>query len=187
MHTDTDEIWNRSRALNIGIQAATGQIVMCTDCDMIFAPDFLKTALDTISDSDGQTLVLCACRDLPESLAEQRWSVDDFPRLLQAAPSYRKGGGTGACQVACRQWFVDVRGYDEKYVFWGYEDKNLVRRASKSGLALRWIHDRTQMLHQWHPTTKFDRLWRRRLNRLRYKLTGGVVRKNRSGWGTLDR
>jgi glycosyltransferase involved in cell wall biosynthesis len=182
VHTPTSQLWNRSRALNIGIQAATGERVLCTDCDMIFAPNFLTTATQALDRNAGNALVLCRCRDLPAELPEQPWRLGDFPALLARA-SFRVARGTGACQCSQRRWFVKVRGYDEKYVFWGFEDKDMVARARRSGLTLCWIHEQTQMLHQWHPPTRHQRLLRKHMNKLRYKLTGWIVRKNRTGWG----
>src|SRR5512143_4299410 len=41
----TREVWNRSRALNIGIRAAMGTHILCTDADIIFASDFFPVLL----------------------------------------------------------------------------------------------------------------------------------------------
>ncbi len=114
----TEETWNRARALNFGIQRSTGHFVFCTDADMIFAPNFIATLLETQAQADEQAFVVCHCRDLPESVAEQTWQLDDFPRLLELA-AFRKATGTGACQVARREFFERVRGYDEGFSFWG--------------------------------------------------------------------
>jgi len=183
-HTAAPGLWNRSHALNLGIQAAAGRVVLCTDCDMIFAPTFLRAVRQALEDAQHQTLVLCKCRDLPNEVPEQPWKLEDFETLLEKS-TFRVAQGTGACQATLRQWFYDVRGYDEKYVFWGFEDKDMVRRARRSGLSLSWVHEQTQMLHQWHPTTKNQRYVRKQWNKLRYKLTGWIIRKNPGGWGAL--
>ncbi|HVI00844.1 MAG TPA: glycosyltransferase family A protein [Enhygromyxa sp.] len=54
VRVETEEIWNRSRALNFGIQRARGRYVFCTDADMIFAPNFIATLLDAQRREQGR-------------------------------------------------------------------------------------------------------------------------------------
>ena len=95
VRTDTDEIWNRSRALNVGIRSARGHYVLCTDADMIFAPDFLAMLLNAQQQHKDQALAVCRCRDLPESVPEQPWTRDDVSGLVTQS-TYRERLGTGA-------------------------------------------------------------------------------------------
>ena len=181
MRVEATKIWNRSWALNVGIRAARGEHVMCTDADMIFSPDFLKQVVAAFVEQQ-RSLVLCRCHDLPESLSERPWQLDDFARLREQA-ELRDTVGTGACQVAARSFFEEVRGYDEKYVFWGNEDKDMVMRAEVFGLRPHWITEPTCMLHQWHPTMKLDKKWLRFKNRMRYRFTKTKLVKNKKRWG----
>lgn len=182
VRTETTELWNRSRALNIGIRKARGKYVLCTDADMIFAPNFLKTLIETQRSHDDRAFVVCRCRDLPESLPEQPWRLEDFPELLAEAP-YRKKLGTGACQMATRDFFHSLRGYDEGFKFWGMEDNDMRFRAIRSGLQLDWVHERTAMLHQWHPSDRGKKPLRKFLNDVRFHVTKYKRRKNTKGWG----
>lgn len=180
--TKTEEVWNRSRALNLGIQAARGHYLMCTDADMIFAPNFLREGLQQQRARMGKAFVICRCRDLPEEVPEQPWQRADFSELLERAP-YREKMGTGACQLAPRSFFERVRGYDEGYVFWGMEDNDMLHRAWLGGLRVTWMHEHTAMLHQWHPSSRGKRPLRKVLNDLRYHATKRVRVKNWRGWG----
>jgi glycosyltransferase involved in cell wall biosynthesis len=180
---ESTKIWNRSWALNVGIRAAHGDRVMCTDADMIFSPGFLHDTLSTLVDND-KALVLCRCHDLPEAVPEKAWHLDDFAWLREQA-ELRDTVGTGACQAATRSFFEEVRGYDEKYVFWGNEDKDMVARAAVFGLEQHWLPEPTSMLHQWHPTMKLDKKWLRFKNRIRYKFTKTQLVKNKKRWGEL--
>jgi glycosyltransferase involved in cell wall biosynthesis len=182
----TEETWNRARALNFGIQRSTGHFVFCTDADMIFAPNFIATLLETQAQADEQAFVVCHCRDLPESVAEQTWQLDDFPRLLELA-AFRKATGTGACQVARREFFERVRGYDEGFSFWGQEDNDMRFRAGRYGLRETWVQEHTAMLHQWHPSERGKRPLRKSLNDIRFHLTKRVLVKNWLGWGDRRR
>ena len=182
VRTDTEEIWNRSRALNYGIRAARGHFVFCTDADMIFEPNFLSTLL-AVQDENGEgAFAVCHCRDLPESVPEQPWALEDYPELKSKAP-FREKLGTGACQMALRSFFNDVRGYDEGFKFWGMEDNDMKFRAIRSGLKLTWIHERTSMLHQWHPSDRGKKPFRKFLNDVRFHISKYRIRKNPRGWG----
>jgi glycosyltransferase involved in cell wall biosynthesis len=180
--TRTDEIWNRSRALNTGIRAATQHYVLCTDVDIIFSPDFLATAVAEQHQAADQALVVCRCLDLPSSVPEQIWEQADYPWLLSNGLERNKLG-TGACQMAPRTFFHRLRGYDERYVFWGMEDNDFRFRSRRSGMPERWMHHRTSMLHQWHPSDDGRRPVLKFLNDARFHMTKYVRVKNRSGWG----
>jgi glycosyltransferase involved in cell wall biosynthesis len=180
--TDTREIWNRARALNFGIRAARGRYVLCTDADMIFAPSFLSAVLAAQREANDAALVVCRCRNLPSTVEERPYVREEFPALLEAS-TYRERLGTGACQMALRGMFHTLRGFDEGYKFWGLEDTDMTFRAQRQGLRLAWVHERTAMLHQWHPTDRNKRPLRKFFNDARFHLTKYVRRKNPGGWG----
>lgn len=179
-------VWNRSRALNIGIQASRAFWTFCTDVDMIFAPNFVASLLEAHQDTSRDAMIHCRCHDLPESVPLEPWQAEDFPKLLAEA-EVRRTKGTGACQSARRSFFHRVRGYDERYTFWGAEDVDMTARAQRAGLDIVWVSDRTQMLHQWHPKELSRRPWNFRLNRWRYRLTKWQIAKNPGGWGGVGR
>ena len=174
-------LFNRSRALNIGIRAARAEVVMCTDIDMIFEDTFLAILLEVFEGSRDNVLVLSRCRDLPE-LPERAYERADFDPL-KAQSRQRVTSGTGACQAARRTFFDNVHGYDEKLRHWGFEDSDMFARARRYGLTPEWISDRTSMLHQWHPRREYDHPVAVQLNRVRQLLTRHIVVKNRGGWG----
>ncbi|MGB0591158.1 MAG: glycosyltransferase family 2 protein [Myxococcota bacterium] len=182
VYTETRERWNKSRALNIGVRAALGHYVLCTDADMIFAPNFLETLLDVQAQGGDRAFVLCQSRDLPEGLAERLWTVDDLPSLVGQS-QYRARQGTGACQMATRAFFERVRGYDEGYKGWGQEDTDMTFRAARAGLTHRWVEGSTAMMHQWHPSNRHRWPIQKALNDLRYHLTKRRITKNRRSWG----
>ncbi len=185
IRTTTDGTWNKSHALNIGIQAAHGEFVLCTDVDMMFQDNFLTTLLSTHRSCPGDVMVHCRCFDLPRQLPEREWTSADFEQLRSRAIN-RPTMATGACQSARREFFERVRGYDEQFRHWGYEDLDMTWRARHSGLEIRWVSDRTAMLHQWHPTVRQEHPWARWTNCWRYRLTRHIVVKNRKRWGLID-
>jgi glycosyltransferase involved in cell wall biosynthesis len=180
--TDTSATWNRSRALNIGVKRARGRLSLCTDVDMLFSPTFLRTVIDAMRSHDDGAMILCQCRDLGPELEARRFTKGEFARLAEGAVR-RPLSGFGGCQCAPTSFFHGVRGYDERFRFWGAEDKDMVYRAARAGLALEWVSDRTAMLHQWHPTVKYERPLTVRMNRARFRATSWIVKKNWLGWG----
>ena len=113
---------------------------------------------------------------------EKPWELASFPELL-AASTFRERLGTGACQMATRAFFEDVRGFDEGFKFWGLEDTDMTHRAQLWGLELAWVHEKTAMMHQWHPSDRKRRPLRKTLNDIRFHLTKWRVRKNPRSWG----
>ncbi len=184
VRTDTAEIWNRSKALNIGIRAAAADVVMCTDADMLFAPGFIAGVIARWRE-EGDGIVVSRCHDLPDDVPEQPWQRGDFSALLGRA-SLRDTTGTGACQAARKSFFEHARGYDEAFKYWGAEDDDMLSRAGRSGLEVRWLDGSAQMLHQWHPTMKNDKWLQRRINKWRMRFTRHVVVKNPRGWGGVE-
>jgi glycosyltransferase involved in cell wall biosynthesis len=181
VRTETREVWNRSLVLNIGIRASTGRHVLATDADMVFEENFLGAALDAL-ERNPDAFVCCQCHDLPERLADQPWDAERASRIPELG-TVRNFNGTGACQAARREFFEAVRGYDQGYVYWGSEDRDMFHRAERYGLQVEWLNERTCMGHQWHPTLRDARKFRASLNNWRYKLTRWRVVKNNRAWG----
>ncbi|MSP73845.1 MAG: glycosyltransferase [Myxococcales bacterium] len=179
VRVETTALWNRSAAINAALLEAKGRFSFCTDADMLFKADFLATVLDELESCPRLALVVCKCRDLPDLGPERLYDQDEYA-ALEGKAELRQAMGTGACQVAETRWFRSIGGFDEGYVFWGFEDKDMVHRAQRAGLELRFIHERTSMLHQWHRTTKNDRYVRKVLNKIRYYATRSIVVKRTS-------
>jgi glycosyltransferase involved in cell wall biosynthesis len=145
--------WCKPLALNIGIRATTESawFVMTMDVDMILAPEFLDVVYSTLA-ANPRAFVMCEISDLPCGISLPD-SADELERSLPALRCRcrpRGIGGTGAIQAALREFFFDVRGYDEDLKWWGAEDGDMVLRAKRSMFDITWITDRTFMLHQWH-------------------------------------
>lgn len=182
IRVDDSGPWNKPRALNIAIKRARGRYVMTTDVDMIYAPNYLRSMLDVQAEHRDGALVLCQCHDLGPETVGQRVELADLPALRQGS-TLRSRLGIGGCMAATTAWFHHARGFDQRMTRWGAEDQDLADRAARSGLTHVWMSDRTSMLHQYHPTLKYDSRWQTRRNRWRLRLTGWIVQKNWLGWG----
>lgn len=150
----TGQPWNKSLALNIGIRSTLSEIpfVMTMDADMILAPNFLEVVWRCLT-QDPKTLVLCRISDLDKqiSLPSSRDKLLKDFQHIRARARLRGPTGSGGIQAATREFFFEIRGYDEDLLWWGAMDGDIVNRAPYLKMNILWIENQTAMLHQWHP------------------------------------
>lgn len=71
------------------------------------------------------------------------------PLRKVASNSYH---GVKTCNLALwKQDFLDVNGFDESYVGWGYEDSDLIVRMLRNGVHRKLGRFAVSVLHLWHP------------------------------------
>jgi len=152
--------WSRSRCLNVGIRRTTTKYLLLSDADVIFSPTYLSRTIRVLRRSPAS--VVCApMLDLPEE------SADAFGRYAETGEDLDLEGWRARCSprldwtvhpsiaAAHTTWFKLVRGYDEFYRLWGFEDADLMGRLGKLGLEPHALVE-AFYLHQWHP--KFEGL-----------------------------
>jgi hypothetical protein len=146
--------WCKPAALNHAISLCGEAFLMALDADMILAPNFLATVSAAIAEAqDPGAIVLCRSTDLPRALrlpSDPGRVKAGFDQLARAG-RLRGRWGCGGVQAAPVAFLRAVGGYDERFVWWGEEDRELLMRAEAFGLSPVWIDGQTTMLHQWHP------------------------------------
>jgi len=127
---------NPSRSLNVGIRAATGDIVIlqnaeCKHVGKQVITDLVDRVTDTncvfthvMSINQDGSMGICYCG--PEN-----------PR-----PYF-------FCGAIRREWFIKLRGFDEDYTGYGWEDNDMADRLSRSGVSFEFTD--IEVHHQWHP------------------------------------
>jgi glycosyltransferase involved in cell wall biosynthesis len=157
------EVFNKSRALNIGIKYSDTNYIMCGDIDNIYMPNFIEEIEKVLSPKK-----LITCRRFNTSINGKK-----------IKPSIRAYGG---CLVAHKDLLVKIRGFDEMFTMWGGEDDDLIDRINRSGIDTLEIQAKsTSCIHQWHkPANKETLQW----NRKYAKLKKPIIR-NRNEWGKL--
>ena len=183
IYSDTrGHIWNKSKALNIGIRRANSSYVLTTDADMIFARNFIETVL---SHASPNRVLCCYPFHLPSDFRDWE-NVEDYQVNLYA--SRRSLGG---CQCVPTAVAHDIRGFDEYYHYWGKEDLDYKFRLDAVGLEEVWLNEHTQMHHQWHPRytayTREDHVpsgfWWRMENYI--QRNKAKVKRNDDSWGAV--
>jgi GT2 family glycosyltransferase len=146
-------IFHKTRALNIGIKAATTKYVCLTDADQVFQSNFFLEVYKAVQ--VPQTFVMCSTLfldRLPGSdLCAKNYSDFVYNNLVMLAKQSKKiPHGEGCCHGVEREWLLSVGGHDEQYIGWGFEDKDLHLRALHAGLQEVRINKTTTMVHLPH-------------------------------------
>jgi hypothetical protein len=129
--------WSRSKALNIGIVAASTEYVTTTDIDMLFEGDILQASLDVIK---PKMVLHCQPWWLTQSgKREDAWLGDKFQ--------------IGGFQFAAKQDLIAAGGFNEEFYFWGAEDLEFDSRLKQLGYEISWIDGDVKMFHMWHPVS----------------------------------
>ena len=166
-----------ARCRNEGVAASTADYLLFTDGDCILPPDHVRIHLDErrpgcVNASDCLRLDQEASVAADEE-AVRRWTID---RLISRTE--RRRICWKAVRAACYSWmrvpmrprlsgnnialwrsdFERVNGFDEQFIGWGLEDRDLQRRLTHVGVRTRSILHRTAPVHLWHePATSFSR------------------------------
>lgn len=166
-----------ARCRNEGVAASTAEYLLFTDGDCILPPDHVRIHLDErrrgcVAASDCLRLDRTASDVIDDSVITD-WSVT---RLVSRRERRRMLGkaARAMCYSACRVpmrprlsgnnialWrrdFERVNGFDEEFIGWGLEDRDLQRRLAAVGVRVRSILHRTTPIHLWHePAPSFQR------------------------------
>ncbi|MDO4783502.1 MAG: glycosyltransferase [Propionibacteriaceae bacterium] len=151
---ETDGGWSRSRALNGGVAASRGAVILATDADMLFTPKALTRAVEEVT-AHPQQICILQCRDLPcgyghETVRREGTDWDRFAQIAQIRPRW----GMGGLVAVQRAMWETLRGWDERMHTYGGEDIDFARRAQRFGARVNWLDEPgVAMYHIWHPST----------------------------------
>ncbi len=144
-------VFNEARAKNIGIRAAQGEFVCCTNGDILFAEGFLETVC-VAADAPHQVLVECNRYNLEKEDVDRLglWLPDEWQELIKRKKAWLTTWARGDCQAARKSVFVELGGYDEDFTGWGYLDTDWERRCRQAGCRLAMVNSFTAIAHQGH-------------------------------------
>lgn len=156
VRTEEFDEWNRSAAMNIGINASSTSFIIFSDADVIFEPNFLQTAIGELRE-DPLKVVYSRMRDLPADVLINGFNfVDHFTILKELSFFRHKDPQTEDVSiiVVARSLFEILGGFDVNYRWWGREDTDLFWRLKAAGIVPVDVSSQTSILHQWH--AKFE-------------------------------
>ena len=159
-----------ARCRNEGVAASRAPYLLFTDGDCILPPDHLRIHLDMRRPG---RIVAGDCLRLDEAASNavdaESLRAGRFPRPLPAGERWRltaKGLRAKLYELSRTPlrprlsgnnigvWRADyerVNGFDEQFVGWGLEDRDLQVRLERLGLRAWSILLRTAPVHLWHP------------------------------------
>jgi glycosyltransferase involved in cell wall biosynthesis len=159
-----------ARCRNEGVAASKAPYLIFTDGDCILPRDHLRIHLE---ERRPGWVVGGDCVRLDATTSE-RITLDvvrrgDFTMVVPRSERHRiwfKGLRAKAYQwlrmpmrprlsgnniALWRDDYERINGFDERFVGWGLEDRDLQRRLERLGLRVRSILQRTAPVHLWHP------------------------------------
>lgn len=147
--TDLPAFQNPSRVHNIGIQRATGRVVILQGGEVLF-----NTRPNAIADLTAPVL---ANPNVATSPIVQALGVDG--RILEtlSAPSGcpRAGWIINFCLAVDRSKLLKIGGFEESYTGYGFEDDQLMFSLRREGVIPRYVEN-VIASHQWHERTNYD-------------------------------
>jgi len=156
--------FNKARLINQGIAQATSDVLLISDADIIWNEASLNALLNHVL-SDTQTI--CYVQDVEESVAHSvalkrdRYTynlhLNNDVALVSVVPgSDQSGNYRPGCGLICarRLTLLALGGYKEIFTGWGWEDQDLLIRASLFGIQ---ISATGKVLHLSHEDTARNR------------------------------
>ncbi len=139
--------WSRARALNIGVEACTGNYIFFSDVDMLYTKAFAFNVTNHVNRGINAYFQV-AYLDVKGGLISL--SSEDAQGIL----------------LVDRSAFLTVGGFDNFYSFWGKEDNDLISRLREAGYIVEHSKPSDPIKHVWHPAfhsdhKKMPKGWRR--------------------------
>lgn len=168
--THQHDSFRLARCRNEGVAASKAPYMLFTDGDCILPPDHLRLHLK--ARRPGRIVAgdcLRLDRDASDAVTADALRAGSFPRSLRAGERLRltlkglRAKFYEACRTPVRPrlsgnnigiWRSDyerVNGFDEQFVGWGLEDRDLQVRLERLGLRAWSILLHTAPVHLWHP------------------------------------
>jgi predicted glycosyltransferase involved in capsule biosynthesis len=153
--TSGNEYFCRSHAINDGVKGSSGNILIISDADIIISPQNINKALTKIKDSPfiipfGKIGDLN--RQFSEKIVKRNFlaRIQELKRGMTTSRDISEYKIAGGIQIITRRLFNKVKGYDERFKGWGWEDTAFcwkIRReiGDYDVLTSEWIY------HLWHP------------------------------------
>jgi hypothetical protein len=140
--------FNRARAINRGVAATSGDVLVFNDADTLVHPVQLERAVQLASEAPGIVYAYTRyCR-----LSQFRTEVlnGDYPTMLRQTAFVWEldNAGSQGCIALSRAFFEEAGGLDEEFEGWGFEDLAFAAVCAKLADGRRVPGN---LIHLWHP------------------------------------
>jgi len=135
------QLWNKSRAINIALKQCETPYFLVGDIDLVFHPDFIKTAIKLASENVVYFKYSFLSKE--ESLNDKNFEDYEI--------DFEGGKEITGTTLFPTETLKKVNGYDEFYHGWGAEDTDIHERLKTFGLKVVFYNSSILLKHQWHP------------------------------------
>lgn len=131
---------NQSLPLNIGIRAATGDVLIIQNAECLHVDPVIAGLTSFLT---GHNTVFAQVVALDQSGIPGI----DYCSLSNPRPYF-------FCGAIRRDTILRLRGFDEDYLTAGWEDDDMADRLRREGV--EFLFTDIRVYHQWHPPAKYD-------------------------------
>jgi GT2 family glycosyltransferase len=178
-----DGFANPAPLLNRGIQMATGDILLFQNAECKHEGTNVIERLVAEVDADPMVSAVPLVQSLGRTGKFEGW-------LMHPTDTERAGWMSYFCQAVRREPVIAMRGFDERYRGYGFEDDSFEFRLRKSGIKFKYVEN-ALVSHQWHPRYVYTGV--EKFNEIvfqtdcaRIEAGGSVVANEGIEWGRLD-
>jgi hypothetical protein len=148
---DPGRDFNRGRALDAGVPAATGDLLVLADADLIVPAHNLWAGVEAVE--NGAAMVVpftrreeltaeATAKVLAGAAPEGLWGPEHLEYVME-------NRGTGGINILTRATFEAVGGFDPRFAGWGYEDSAFADAVETLVGRVEWLTGTA--VHLWHP------------------------------------
>ena len=135
-------LWNKSKALNYGIQKAAFSNIFIADVDLIFQPGSLSFFQEL---ANPEKFFLFRLGYLSEAESGKLRKNYEFKDLKP-----HRVGSVNGMLLAAKEALLKVNGLDEFFHFYGAEDEDLFARLEHVGYTKTKVEKEIYFYHNWH-------------------------------------
>jgi GT2 family glycosyltransferase len=162
---------NQARPLNVGIRHALGETIILqnAECKHV-GGNVIESLVSRVTDSNAVFAHVTQMNE--DGTRGICYCGSENPR-----PYF-------FCGAIRREWFLKLRGFDEDYQNYGWEDDDMADRLRRSGVTFEFTD--IEVEHQWHPPAGIiDPSMTAGLEMFKWKQSTGVERNLGRGWGVV--
>ncbi len=173
---------NPAVPINIGLRRATGDMVILQNAECLHASDnTIARMVEPVRINRRFVTFPCVSARHPDG---RHWHWYIHPKLdCGMRPFF-------FCGAIAREHIERLRGMDEDYRFYGWEDNDFADRMERIGLVYEFLPDVT-VHHQWHPGTNCYGMvsnvetYQRKSDAMKHGIIGPERNLDRE-WGALE-
>lgn len=155
-HVENDDEFMKALSFNHGAAKSTGDNLAFWDVDTIIDPEYVWQSVNLVNNSIHDHVFPYNGRfyNVHKDIFDEVLPDFNFKKLLELKKSRPKSielfspSSTGGCNIISREAFERMKGYDDRFIGWGYEDTDYHHRSQEAGNRVIHLPDTDAVC--WH-------------------------------------